>query len=149
MHSFSFQQNSKNITIPIKTDREYPRGVDFIVTCRSDDIYYKKRINVISEQLIKSLTVSPQPILKGRSGIGTIILNRADLAGSSTIVTLTNLSEPTKAYVEIDDKLIIPINQTTGSFRIKIDPTFPGSKFFLKAQIPSGSSKSIEVKIGE
>lgn len=145
-YRFTFLHNTDSVTIPLKSDREYPKGVDIIISCSSNDIYSKKHFPVTSVQRIKTFTVV-QPIAPGRIGLGTVVLNRPDHEGNITKVTITNLSESAKNFVEIPAEVIVPINQHEISFMVKVLKEIPNDRFFLKASLPSGESESIEVKI--
>lgn len=148
MYRFTIPQGSDQTSFSIKTDTEYPQGVDIILSCTEDDIYLKKRVEVTPKQKIESIVISPQPVLSGRSALGTVILNRPDVEGQTTWVTLKVLSESAVSYVEMDEKIPVPINQTEANFLIKIAPDFHDD-FFIELSLPSGHKKAIRIKVEE
>ncbi|MBN2135541.1 MAG: hypothetical protein JW737_07420 [Acidobacteria bacterium] len=148
--SFKFPQGSSTYDVSLKTEREYLDGVDFYVTCISDDIFFEKKgIKVISNISIESVLLDPPIVNRGRITLGTVTLNHPSLDSSPTPVKIELLSDWAAPYVELQEDTVIPIGQVEAGFSVKVKSDFPlnSDRFFIKLSLANGDSKSLAVEV--
>jgi hypothetical protein len=139
--------NQDSITIPITSKYYYPKGVDIIFICQLEEIRTRSHFDMISKQKIESFTITPQPIIPGRTGLAIITLNRPALQGKTTQVIITLHSETARDFVGFRKEVVVPINQVQGMFSLEIRKGIKDKRIWLWASLPSGERKSLEVNI--